>query len=68
MKRLFVNCAILAWKDDDFYHIKKGCLGVDGDTICYIGEEQPAGEWDDVRDMTGKLLMPGLIDSTAMPP
>ena len=62
MKRLFVNCGILAWKDDNFYHIKKGCLGVDGDTICYVGEEQPAGEWDDVRDMTGKLLMPGLIN------
>lgn len=62
MKRLFENCGILAWKDDNFYHIKKGCLGVDGDTICYIGEDRPAGEWDDVRDMSGKLLMPGLIN------
>ena len=62
MKRLFVNAGILAWKDDSFYYIEDGCLGVDGDTICYIGKERPADAYDDVRDMSGRLLMPGLID------
>ena len=62
MKRLFVNAGILAWKDETFYYIEDGCLAVDGDTISYIGKERPAGEYDDVRDMSGKLLMPGLIN------
>lgn len=62
MKRLFVNAGILAWKDDSFHYIENGCLGVDGDTICYIGTARPAEEYDDVRDMTGRLLMPGLIN------
>ena len=62
MKRLFVNAGILAWKDETFYYIEGGCLAVDGDTISYIGKERPAGEYDDVRDMSGKLLMPGLIN------
>lgn len=62
MKRLFVNAGILAWKDDSFHYIEDGCLGVDGDTICYIGKERPADAYDDVRDMSGRLLMPGLID------
>ena len=62
MKRLFVNAGILAWKDETFYYIEDGCLAVDCDTISYIGKERPAGEYDDVRDMSGKLLMPGLIN------
>ena len=62
MKRLFENCGILAWKDDKFHYIPKGFLGVDGDTICYVGDVRPEDGYDDVRDVTGKLLMPGLID------
>ena len=62
MKRLFENCGILAWKDDKFHYIPKGFLGVDGDTICYVGDVRPEGGFDDVRDVSGKLLMPGLID------
>jgi len=62
VKRLFVNAGILAWKDDSFYYIEDGCLGVDGDTICYVGKDRPTDTYDDVRDMSGRLLMPGLID------
>ena len=63
MKRLFENCGILAWKDEDFHYIPNGFLGVDGDTVCYIGQNRPEDRYDDVRDMTGKILMPGLINS-----
>jgi len=62
VKRLFVNAGILAWHENNFHYIQNGCLGVDGDTICYIGEERPAEAYDDVRDMSGRLLMPGLIN------
>ena len=62
MRRLFVNAGILAWHENSFHYIENGCLGVDGDTICYIGKDRPAEAYDDVRDMTGRLLMPGLIN------
>lgn len=62
MRRLFVNAGILAWREDSFYYIPNGYLGVEDDVICYIGEQQPADAYDDVRDMSGRLLMPGLIN------
>ncbi len=62
MKRLFVNAGILAWENDQFKYIENGCLAVDGDVISYIGKEKPEGEFDDIRDFSGKLLMPGLIN------
>lgn len=62
MRRLFVNAGILAWREDSFHYIPNGYLGVEDDTICYIGEQRPADAYDDVRDMSGRLLMPGLIN------
>lgn len=62
MKILFENCGILAWKDEHFDYIPNGYLGIDGDTICHVGAEKPAQIFDEVRDMTGRLLMPGLIN------
>ncbi|MDO4356957.1 MAG: amidohydrolase [Clostridia bacterium] len=62
MRRLFTNCDILAWRDDQFHTIRNGFLGVDGDTICYVGEQRPAEAYDEERDMSGRLLMPGLIN------
>lgn len=62
MKTLFENCGILAWESEDFRYIPKGFLGVDGDTICYVGETKPEGEYDVIRDFSGRLLMPGLIN------
>ena len=62
MKTLFTNCAILSWADGGFDVIKNGCLGVDGDTICYVGDAAPAEAYDVVKDMTGKILLPGLYN------
>ena len=62
MRTLFTNCAILGWAGDGFDVIKNGCLGVDGDTICYVGETAPAEAYDVIKDMTGKILMPGLYN------
>ncbi len=63
MKQLFANCGILAWQDDDFAYIPRGYLGVDGDTIRYIGVDRPDGDYDVIHDYEGRLLMPGLINS-----
>ncbi len=63
MKQLFENCGILAWKDDDFHYIPNGYLGIENDTICYIGDARPADAYDALHDYAGRLLMPGLINS-----
>ena len=50
MSILFENCDILAWKDGGFFPIRNGFLGVDGDTIDYIGAKKPSAKYDIVRD------------------
>lgn len=39
-----------------------GCLAVEDKTISYVGTEKPAGSFDREKDMSGKLLMPGLFN------
>ncbi len=63
MKRLFAHADILAWKENRFHYIPDGYLGVDGDTIDYVGAQKPAQVYDETRDMSGRLLMPGLVDA-----
>ena len=62
MKRLLKGADILAWEKDDFVCLKNGYLGIDGDRIDYIGAEPPREAYDETKDMTGKLLLPGLIN------
>lgn len=62
MRRLLAHGDILAWEKDGFVCLKNGYLGVDGDRIDYIGTEPPREAYDQVKDMTGKLLLPGLIN------
>ena len=62
MRLLFKDAGLLAWKDDDFHYIPEGFLGVDGDTIDYIGAQRPSLPYDREKDMRGKLLIPGLIN------
>ena len=57
MKLLLKRAGILAWKDGQFDYIKEGYLGIDGDTICYIGQDRPQEDYDSEKDMSGKLLM-----------
>ena len=62
MKTLFTDCAILAWENGGFSVIKNGCLGVEDETICYVGESVPAEAYDVIKKMTGKILIPGLYN------
>ena len=62
MKLLLKNAGILAWKDGRFDWIPEGYLGIDGDTIDYVGAEKPEAAYDREKDMRGRLLMPGLIN------
>ena len=63
MKLLLKNCDILASDGVGGYSwIKNGYLGIDGDTIDYIGEAKPAATYDQEKDMAHRLLCPGLIN------
>lgn len=61
MKILFKNADILV-KEDNFKVISNAYLAVDGDKISYVGTEKPMGEFDEIKDMNDKILMPGLIN------
>ena len=62
MKLLLNRCAILASESGDYRYIPEGFLGIDGDTISYIGTEKPQAAYDQEKDMAGRLLLPGLIN------
>ena len=62
MKRLLAHGDILAWEKDGFVCLKNGYLGIDGDRIDYLGGEPPRDAYDEVKDMTGRLLLPGLVN------
>ena len=62
MKRLLKGADILAWENEGFVCLKNGYLGIDGERIDYLGTEPPREAYDETRDMTGKLLLPGLIN------
>ncbi|WP_300413415.1 amidohydrolase [uncultured Oscillibacter sp.] len=62
MKLLLKHCGILATEGTGFRCLENAYLGVDGDTIDYIGTEKPQGPYDREKDMAGRLLLPGLIN------
>lgn len=62
MKLLLKNCYILAGENDGYKVLKNAFLGINGDTIDYIGEVKPTEKYDTEKDMTNKLLIPGLIN------
>lgn len=62
MKLLLNNCDILAGDGKSFHLVKNGYLGVDGDCIAFLGDTRPEGNWDEEKDMSGKLLAPGFIN------
>ena len=62
MKLLLKHAGILAWSEENFEYIPDGYLGIDNDTIDYIGAQRPGPAYDREKDMRGKLLIPGLIN------
>lgn len=62
MKTLFKNADILLLENGIYNVIKNAFLAVDGDRISYIGKNKPEGNFDSVKDMSGKLLMSGFYN------
>ena len=63
MKTLFRNASVLVREDDGYNVLQGAYLGVKGEYISYIGFDEPKDEYEVVRDMSGKLLMPGLVNA-----
>ena len=63
MSTLFEHADILITEENGFSELKNAFLGVNGKKIDYIGKQRPEGTYDEVRDYSGKLLMPGLINT-----
>lgn len=62
MKQLLKHCDILAADGQGYRWLKDAYLGIDGDTIDYLGESAPDAAYDVEKDLSGKLLAPGLIN------
>lgn len=64
MKTLLKNAAIVVMDGkENLKVIERGFLGIKDDTIDYVGEAEPSGYYDTVKDMEGTVLMPGLINA-----
>lgn len=63
MKTLFTGADILTLVDGKLTVIRNGYLGVDGDRIDYVGSVRPIEPYDTARVFTGKMLIPGLINT-----
>ncbi len=62
MKSLYKNATILNFDADELNVIKDGFLATDGEYITYAGDVRPEGEFDYEKDMSGKIIMPGIYN------
>ncbi|MBR4700402.1 MAG: amidohydrolase [Oscillospiraceae bacterium] len=62
MKQLLKHADILIRNGNGWTTLKNAYLGIDGDTICSISEQRPLDTFDYEKDLSGKLLIPGLIN------
>ncbi|MDO4492668.1 MAG: amidohydrolase [Clostridia bacterium] len=63
MKTLFTGADILTLEAGKPVVLRNACLGVDGDRIDYVGTVRPIAQYDTTRDFTGKMLIPGLVNT-----
>mgnify|MGYP000442912537 CR=1 FL=1 len=62
MRTLLKGADILLRKENGYETLHGAYLGVDEAKIDYIGEERPEKTYDLEKDMSGRLLAPGLIN------
>ena len=62
MKRLLKHCDILTLENGAWKTWRDAYLGIDGDTICYLSDTAPQERYDEEICLSGKLVMPGLIN------
>ena len=62
MSVLFTNVTALLM-DADFTTLTNGYVAVEGTDITYVGSERPQGTFDETIDCTGKVMMPGFVNT-----
>lgn len=62
MSILFTNVTALLM-DDDFTTLRDGYVAVEGSQISYVGAQRPQGNWDQIIDCAGKVMMPGFVNA-----
>ena len=62
MKQLLKHADALVLTDGEWQVLHNVWIGISGDTIDYLSELPPQQVYDTEKDMTGKLLIPGLIN------
>lgn len=60
--RLLLKNADILLRGEAGWHTLRGFVGIDGDTIDYLGAARPDAFYETEKDLTGKLVMPGLIN------
>lgn len=62
MKLLLAHADILTLQDNHWLTLSDAYLGISGDTISYLSETPPTESYDQINNLSGKLLIPGLIN------
>lgn len=62
MSMLLKHCDILAADGDGYRWLKNAYLGIEGSVIDYLGQERPEKAYDEEKDLSGRLLIPGLVN------
>lgn len=64
MKKTLINNAIMITMNEE-QPVVHGCMVIEGSTITYIGEQEPAAgtQYDEIIDGTHKLYMPGFVNT-----
>ena len=62
MSVLFTNVTALLM-DADFTTLTGGYVAVEGTDITYVGTDRPQGTFDETIDCTGKVMMPGFVNT-----
>ena len=62
MKLLLSHADILTIENGQWKPLRDAWLGIDGDTICYLSETAPTEQYDSIKNLHNKLLIPGLIN------
>lgn len=62
MKLLLSHADILTIENGQWKPLQDAWLGIDGDTICYLSETAPTEQYDSIKNLHNKLLIPGLIN------
>jgi len=63
MKTLLKNCDVLVRTENGYTVLKSSCIAIEDKYIKYVGKTPEKTKYDVVKDLSGKLVMPGLVNA-----